>query len=408
MRKYNMIDRFQGNYTKKRKTTDIIIIHHAAALYRQQTGAEDVQAVANFHVHTRKWPGIGYHICLAEEESGGKIARYDVSALELERAHTWGLNDQAVGISCLTNFIGMPDSKWVEAVAETVRELLQRWPGARVVGHKEAALPGHATACPGPLWHRWKPDMLRLAGKMPSTVSYQIMDRLSEIPGDNFAAVREGPGRNYPEATINGIPYRLMPGTVWDIDSVTGQWAHLANHMGFVHVSLIDPITRSIPFDDLAILSPARISRGQFLLVLAAANSPALAAGDDMYSICLAYEVCPAVMLAIFEHESSLGKRGICATYRTHSPGNVRTPWASDVAQEFEVPDRGTFTRYPSWQAGTEDMCKRLRARYVARGLDTIRKAIPVWAPSSDGNKPERYIAAVLSNVREWQRLDQQ
>jgi len=407
MHRYNMIGRFQGGYTTKRITTDLIIIHHAAALYKTQTGAEDVQAVANYHVNTKKWPGIGYQCCLAEEENGGPVARYDVSNPLLQRAHIFGLNDRAIGVSCLTNFTGMPEVKWVEALAIVVEEWAQRWPAAQVVGHGEVALPGHGTLCPGPLWLKWKPDLLHMIGKPHISAAYQVRDHLSDDPNDNFAAVRQGPGRSYPEANIQGVPYRLSPGSAWEFDDITGQWAHLSNQMGFVHISLIEPMGTAIAADDLTILSPPRISRGQFLMNLRVASSPALAAGDNMYSLCVAYEVDPAVFEAIFHHESEMGKIGICAEYDTHSPGNVRTPWSAALGTPFEVPGRDIFTRYPNWQAGTEDMCKRLRGRYVGQGLDTIRKAIPVWAPKTDRNNPETYIAAVLRDVRSWQKADQ-
>lgn len=410
MHRYNMTGRFQGGYKDMRRSTEIIIVHHAAALYKQLTGAEDVQVVANYHVNTKKWPGIGYHTCIAEEENGGQVARYDVSDPRLVRAHVWGLNDRAVGVSCLTNFEGMPEQKWIDGLAVVVGEWAQRWPNARIMGHGEVALPGHGTLCPGPLWHEWKSTLLRLVGKPVLSVAYQVLDHLSDDPTDNFAAVRQGPGRTFPEANINGIPYRLLPGSIWRFDDVTGQWAHLENAMGFVHLSLINvtPLSGPAPGDDLTILAPPRISRGQFLLNLKAASSPALAAGDDMYTLCVAFEVDPAVFEGIFDHESEMGKIGICVDYDTHSPGNVRTPWSANLGTSFNVPDRRTFARYASWQAGTEDMCKRLRGRYVARGLDTIRKAIPIWAPKTDGNDPERYIAAVLRDVRAWQKADQQ
>jgi hypothetical protein len=410
MHRYNMIARFQGGYRDMRSKTDLIIVHHAAALYKQLTGAEDVQAVANYHVNTKKWPGIGYHCCIAEEENGGPVARYDVSNSQLERAHIYGLNDRAVGVSCLTNFTGMPDQKWIDGLAVVVGEWAERWPKARIMGHGEVALPGHGTLCPGPRWHDWKPTLLRLVNKPLLSVAYQILDHLSDDPSDNFAAVRQGPGKGFAEANINGVPYRLLPRSIWSFDDVTGQWAHLESGMGFVNMSLmkVAPLADPAQGDDITILAAPRISRGQFILNLKESSSPALAAGDDMYSLCLAYDVDPAAFEAIFNHESEMGKTGICATYQTHSPSNARTPWSAVLGEIFSVPERGNYTKYPNWKAGAEDMCKRLRGRYVAQGLDTIRKIIPVWAPKTDSNNPERYIAAVLRDVRAWQKADQQ
>ncbi|GIV95478.1 MAG: hypothetical protein KatS3mg057_0135 [Herpetosiphonaceae bacterium] len=44
--------------------------------------------------------------------------------------------------------------------------------------------------------------------------------------------------------------------------------------------------------------------------------------------------------------------------------------------------------------------------RYVARGLDTVEKAIPIYAPSWDGNVPARYIWAIKQLISTWQRRD--
>lgn len=113
--------------------------------------------------HAQKWPdfgAIGYHVACAEETNGGPIARYLLSDLDLQRAHVWGRNHEAVGISCLTNFTGIPEARWLDALAEGVADLKRQYPGAQIVGHTDIALPGHATACPGPSWPLWRPMLL--------------------------------------------------------------------------------------------------------------------------------------------------------------------------------------------------------------------------------------------------------
>lgn len=408
MNHYDVREEFQGGYTTKRSSTRYIVIHHAAALYPQSSGIEDVRAVARYHTQTRGWPGIGYHITLAEETSGGPIARYDVSDLDLERAHVWGRNEEAIGVSCLTNFTGLPAQKWINSLTETLAELVQRYPKAQIVGHGEIALPGHGTACPGPRWLEWKPQLTAALAKPRGNVICQVRGHLSDRPYDNFAAVRQGRGINFPEANINGVPYRLPPLSKWEFDDTNGIWWHLANQMGWVWKDLLQPPVADAPIDDLAIVSEPRISVRQFTANLRAKGSPAAPIADTLYSICTEQGIDPAVVEAIFDHESSMGTAGICLHYNTCSPGNVRRPWDPTSGQVFNVPNRGNFTKYQNWQIGTLDMCKRLRYSYVAQGLDTIRKAIPVWAPTTDGNQPERYISAIISDVRTWQRADQQ
>ena len=78
MKTFDVQAEFQGTYTAKRRST-ALMVHHAAALYPTHNGIQDVRQVANYHTHTRRWPGIGYHICLAEETQGGSIARYNCS-----------------------------------------------------------------------------------------------------------------------------------------------------------------------------------------------------------------------------------------------------------------------------------------------------------------------------------------
>jgi hypothetical protein len=160
MNVYDVRNEFQGGYTTPRTSTRYIIVHHAAALYSPSAGLDDVRAVARYHTVDRGWPGIGYHIALAEETQGGAIARYNLSAENLQRAHILGRNDEALGIACLTNFTALPAKKWIDALVLALRDLRLRYPFSSIVGHKEVTVPGGETSCPGPLWHQWKPSLL--------------------------------------------------------------------------------------------------------------------------------------------------------------------------------------------------------------------------------------------------------
>jgi hypothetical protein len=50
------------------------------------------------------------------------------------------------------------------------------------------------------------------------------------------------------------------------------------------------------------------------------------------------------------------------------------------------------------------DWCAYIKRRYIDRGLLTVEQAIPIYAPSSDHNAPDRYIAAVRASVAQWQQ----
>lgn len=156
---------FQGGFHQPRTATTHLINHHAADHYKQTSGLDDVRAIARWHTgappNGNGWSGIGYQLVLAEETEGGEIVCYQVSDLETQRAHTWGLNDKMLGVCSAEDFTKIiPAPKWIEAQALTFAALLRIYPHAQVTGHKDVALPGHGTRCPGDRWAEWKPTLL--------------------------------------------------------------------------------------------------------------------------------------------------------------------------------------------------------------------------------------------------------
>ena len=129
---------------------------------------------------------------------------------------------------------------------------------------------------------------------------------------------------------------------------------------------------------------------------LRAAQSPALAAryadGKDaaeyIWDSGRVLGIDPAVVMAIFRHESVFGTLGIAQL--THSVGNIR-PLAGQPALEG-------YRLYSSWQDGVDD-CYRLLESYARNGAATIPQAIPVWAPPADNNDDSAYIASVLDTM---------
>lgn len=61
---------------------------------------------------------------------------------------------------------------------------------------------------------------------------------------------------------------------------------------------------------------------------------------------------------------------------------------------------------YATWEDGLSDWCELILNRYVGRGLDTVEKAIPVYAPAFDGNNPSLYISNIYRRVAAWQGRD--
>lgn len=164
---FNVQREFQGAFRSRRVTTNLLI-HHAGALYPSRNGIDDCRAVQRYHVNNRGWPGIGYHVALAEEVEGGPIARYILSDLSLQRAHILNRNHEFLGVCCLTNFDThpgkLPAIKWREALVETLQWLRTIYPNATITGHREEAVKGGETTCPGMRWMEWKPGLVRDVG----------------------------------------------------------------------------------------------------------------------------------------------------------------------------------------------------------------------------------------------------
>jgi hypothetical protein len=150
--------------------------------------------------------------------------------------------------------------------------------------------------------------------------------------------------------------------------------------------------------DGLLFVHAPRMSAESFARVLSGNGSPAAAAAADLYAILCSYNLDPAVALAFFAHESTYGKYGVAA--RSLNWGNLRRG-----ARAYKV--AGGFGYYHSWADSLRDWCELINSRYVACGLGTVELAIPVYAPSSDGNAPARYIAFVRRLVEGWAAAEQ-
>lgn len=154
----------------------------------------------------------------------------------------------------------------------------------------------------------------------------------------------------------------------------------------------------------LTFVARPRISADMFAYILqrgiGAGPSPAAPYAYELYNIIVSYGLDPAVALAFFAHESQLCKTGVCISNDTKGWGAQRAAYRSSRAIGYAP---GPFVRYRTWQDGLRDWCELILYGYVGRGLDTVEKAIPIYAPASDGNVPTSYIATVRRLVANWQ-----
>jgi len=113
-----------------------IVVHHSAT-----TPGNDVEAAEIHAWHKeRSWSGIGYNyvVGVAGNVESGR-PEYWVGA------HTKGHNSESIGVCIIGT--GFPQAKGqLESAKELLRQLLNRYPNAKLVGHRDL---NDNTECPG-------------------------------------------------------------------------------------------------------------------------------------------------------------------------------------------------------------------------------------------------------------------
>mgnify|MGYP000744739437 CR=1 FL=1 len=141
-----------------RTVTNLIVIHHAAASYGP---GKAVNAIWQYHA--ARWPDygrIGYHEVIQIEHDGVTLRAHQVNAPDMVGAGVYGRNHECYHICAATNFSGIPDDAWIEALAQRAADAQRRYPRAALVGHREITIPGHSTSCPGTRWSAWRPTLV--------------------------------------------------------------------------------------------------------------------------------------------------------------------------------------------------------------------------------------------------------
>ncbi|MCB0156445.1 MAG: N-acetylmuramoyl-L-alanine amidase [Anaerolineae bacterium] len=142
-----IVDELPRHLTKKygqRAVTEVdtIVVHHSA-------GSLDVVAIANYHVSSNDWPGIGYHFCIHPD---GRIDQ--TQRLTTRSYHAGGHNDHTVGICLLGNFMKEPPTgEALEALDLLLDYLMEgELVNADTISPHRALV---QTACPGDTWEQW-------------------------------------------------------------------------------------------------------------------------------------------------------------------------------------------------------------------------------------------------------------
>jgi len=136
---------------------------------------------------------------------------------------------------------------------------------------------------------------------------------------------------------------------------------------------------------------------------LSLAGTPARFDSDAAYDRIRERRGSHAFARSIFTHESSDGTQGICKKYDTKSPGNTRS--SRNGKGHVITTEKGPYAKYDHWDEGFDDVAWRISDPsyvYAQEGRRTIRQIIERFAPATDNNVPERYIAAVVSDMNAW------
>jgi hypothetical protein len=192
----------------------------------------------------------------------------------------------------------------------------------------------------------------------------------------------------------------LAPGLVQQLQA-SPMGALFANplHVGNAHlpVAQVQQGAQASLGEDTVLGSPS-IAADLIDRVLSAYGSPAAGTGQSLYDVGVNSGIDPVWALAFFMHEDSFGTTGIGAV--NHSLGNIRCSAGYSC--------QGGFRSYATWGESYQDWYNLILNGYVKGSVSaacpctTIEQIIPVYAPSSDGNDVQGYIAALLQAAHTW------
>jgi|GEM_PF-2438609 len=148
---------------------------------------------------------------------------------------------------------------------------------------------------------------------------------------------------------------------------------------------------------DLTFSGPARISMDKFRAVLKSYGSPVTDNAEDFYNLINGYGLDPAVALGFFVRESGAGTaNGYCdgkSSLDNKNWGNARGDRSGACG----------FQKFATWRDGLDYWCRIMVKYYVKQGLDRLEKAVPVYAPTADGNDVNEYLSTVYQMVVRWE-----
>lgn len=128
-----------------------IVVHYSATAIEADVSIDDIDKMHKM----RGFKKAGYHIYIRKNGFIEKGRDLDQPGLFEMGAHSQGENDQSIGI-CYEGGVYAHDpnrgfdsrtKEQIDAMITTIDMLLERFPNAKVVGHRD--MPGASTQCPG-------------------------------------------------------------------------------------------------------------------------------------------------------------------------------------------------------------------------------------------------------------------
>jgi hypothetical protein len=115
---------------------EFAVVHHTAG-----SRSDTPETIAAYHVNSRGFKGIGYHIVITQD---GKI--YLCNRLDSVSSHVGGKNLSSIGISCVGNFenYDIPAAQY-RSLLSVLSWLQKEFKGIKIVPHQKFS----TTACPG-------------------------------------------------------------------------------------------------------------------------------------------------------------------------------------------------------------------------------------------------------------------
>lgn len=188
----NMIDTLPRHRTKtypKRSMDQVteFIVHHMAS-------EAPLVNQANYHVNTKGWAGLGYHIVIWKDRI------IQANPLDVVSNHCSGHNPQSIGVSILGDLSKRPitdlERKLVAGVLASLNAML---PGRKILGHNECV----ATTCPATSMDQIRQDVKELELRL--TLEDSANDRLAravKVAGrvNDLYSIASKPGKYQDEA----------------------------------------------------------------------------------------------------------------------------------------------------------------------------------------------------------------